>query len=312
MLLAITTNPAIDRTLVVPGFRRAEVTRAAERHDAAGGKGLNVARVAGAIDLPVRACAPLGGPTGRRIAELASADGLDARWFWMNSGESRICLLITDPEAQDTLVINENGPPMAEEDWRGFAALVRAEAAETGGVSFSGSLMPGVSAEAFAALLGTLIDDGRRVLVDTSGAPLRAALDLPVALLKINAHELGDALGTAIDGPHTAAEAARTVLERGPRAVIVTLGAAGGVAADREGAWYSRTPPITLVSPVGSGDAVLAGAARVLLDGGSLVEALRMGVACGAANAMMLGAGVVQRADLAWLLPETEHSALTV
>src|SRR5262245_48568098 len=146
MLLAITTNPAIDRTLVVPGFRSAEVTRAAERRDAAGGKGLNVARVAAAIDLPVRACAPLGGPTGRRIAELAAADGLEARWFWMASGESRICLLITDPEAQDTLVVNENGPIMSEADWHGFAALVRSEAAKVAGISFSGSLMPGVAA----------------------------------------------------------------------------------------------------------------------------------------------------------------------
>jgi fructose-1-phosphate kinase PfkB-like protein len=80
--------------------------------------------------------------------------------------------------------------------------------------------------------------------------------------------------------------------------VIVTLGKEGAIAVNRDGSWHAYTAPIRVVSPVGSGDAVLAGAASVLLRGGDLGAALRMGVACGAANALTLGAGVVHLSDL--------------
>lgn len=306
MLLALTPNPSIDRTLVVPHFRHAEVTRATERHDAAGGKGLNVARIARSIGLPALACGPLGGATGRQIAALAAEEGLQANWFWMSSGESRICLLINDLQQQDSLVINEPGPQMASADWDGFALLVRQQAADATGVSFSGSLMPGVAPEWFGRLVADLLSEGRTVFIDSSGAPLRVAIDLPVALIKINAHELGDVLGRQIENAEQALIAAQEVLARGPQAVIVTLGKDGAIATDRKGAWSAQTEPISVVSPVGSGDAVLTGAAEVLLRGGSLSQALRFGVACGAANALTLGGGIVRPSDVERLLKSSQ------
>ncbi|MDZ4720730.1 MAG: 1-phosphofructokinase family hexose kinase [Roseiflexaceae bacterium] len=310
MLLALTPNPSIDRTLVVPGFRHAEVTRATQRHDAAGGKGLNVARIARTIGLPVLACAPLGGETGQQINILAMNEGIDTCWFWMAEGESRICLLINDLQAHDTLVINEPGPYMSADDWAGFALLVRQQAAAASGVSFSGSLMPGVEQDWFRRLVAELLVDGRTIFIDTSGAPLRTAIDLPVALIKVNAHELGDALGRQITNAEQAVIAGREILERGPQAVIVTLGKDGAIAVDRTGAWIARTEPITVVSPVGSGDAVLTGTVCMLLRGRSLSEALRMGVACGAANALTLGGGVIRPSDLERLLMGSELHAI--
>jgi 1-phosphofructokinase family hexose kinase len=301
MLLALTPNPAIDRTLVVPGFRPAEVTRVVERRDAAGGKGLNVARVARTLGLAVRALGPLAGATGRSIADLAAAEGIEARWAWLPSGESRICLLICDPEAQDTLVVNEQGPLVDAEGWQLFEQLVRLEAGSATAVASSGSLPPGARPERFHTLLAELAID-LDVLLDCSGAVLRGALGLPLALLKVNQHEIGDALGRPISGPAEAAVAAQEVCRRGARAAIITLGRHGAVAADATGAWFAPAPQLSLVSPVGSGDAVMAGAAAVLLAGGQLPEALRSGVACGSANALTLGAGIVRREDLARLL----------
>jgi 1-phosphofructokinase family hexose kinase len=305
MLLALTTNPAIDRTLVVLGFRHAEVTRVSRRSDAAGGKGLNVARVARTLGLASLACAPLAGINGRTIAELANREGIPSRWHWMASGESRICILITDPEAHDSLVINEQGPPMEPAEWEAFAQLVLEAGAEAAAISFSGSLMPGVPPERLRDLATELLAGGRTVYIDTSGAPLRAVLDLPLPLLKVNAHELGDALGQPIAGLADAVAAAEAACARGPHAVVVTLGKDGAIGVDRHGAWHAKTPPIQVVSPVGSGDAVLAGVASVLLAGGELPEALRAGVAAGAANALTLGGGVVRPADLDYLLAES-------
>jgi 1-phosphofructokinase len=297
MLLCFTPNPAIDRVLIAPGFRQAESVRVAEMREAAGGKGLNVARVARSLGLPARVCAQLDGASGRRLAALAEAVGFEGRWSWLQSGESRTCMLVIDQEAPDTLVINERGPATSDSDWDALARLVAAEAASASAVASSGSLPPGVAPGRLIALLGELAVQ-RPVYLDTSGAVLAAALDLPMALLKVNADELGEALGDTIATAAAARTAAASVLARGPAAVIVTLGRAGAVAVGEGRAWLARAPDVAAISAVGSGDAVLAGVAAAFAEGRGLAEALRLGVACGAANTLTIGAGIVHAADV--------------
>ncbi|GAB4109714.1 MAG: 1-phosphofructokinase family hexose kinase [Roseiflexaceae bacterium] len=305
MLLLITTNPSIDRLLLVPGFRPAEVARVRERSDAAGGKGMNAARVARTLGQPVRICAPLGGQTGQQIAELAHNEGFEAAWYWMQQGESRICLLISDPAAHDTLVINEPGPAMSLSDWAGFAEHVRTTAAHSQAVAFCGSLMPNVPPICLPELARALLAQGQQVLVDISGAPLRAILDTPISLLKINADELAEALGQPITDLDAAYQAAKQVRQRGPQAVIITMGKEGALGVDASGAYHATTPPIQAVSTVGSGDALLAGVATGLLRGQGFAAALRLGVACGAANALQIGAGRVDSNQLHTLLEQS-------
>lgn len=304
MLLCFTPNPAIDRVLLVPGFRHAESVRVAEKREAAGGKGLNVARVARSLGLPVRVCGPLAGASGQRLAALAESEGFEARWSWLHSGDSRTCMLVIDQDAPDTLVINERGPATSADDWQALARLVAAEAASASAVAISGSLPPGVAPSQLIGLLGQLAAQ-RPVYLDTSGAVLAAALELPLALIKVNAHELGDALGDTIATADQARAAAAHVQARGPAAVIVTLGRAGAVAVGARGAWLASPPDVAAISPVGSGDAVLAGVAAAFAEGRDLAEALRLGVACGAANTLTIGAGIVQAADITRLRAST-------
>ncbi|MCS6840190.1 MAG: hexose kinase [Roseiflexus sp.] len=309
MLLTVTPNPAIDRLLIVPGFRHSDVCRVAERIDSAGGKGFNVTRAARTLGVPVRTCALLGGENGRQIAALAQAEGLEGAWSWLSAGESRICLLITDPDARDHLTINETGPTVTPADWTAFMELVWKQARGAAFVAISGSVPPGVTPGQYLELVRGLPLE-TFVCIDTSGPTLAAALDLPVDLLKINVHELSAALGQTISTPDEARAAAVEVVQRGPLRVIVTLGAQGAVAIDARGAWYARTPPLDPISPVGSGDAALAGVIAVLHTGGSLAEALRMGVACGAANTLVVGAGRMRRDDVARLLAATDLRTL--
>lgn len=297
MLLTVTPNPAIDRVLIVPGFRYSDVCRVVERVDSAGGKGFNVTRAVRTLGIPVRTCALLGGENGRQIAALAQAEGLEGAWGWLSAGESRICLLITDPAARDHLTINEIGPTVNPADWTQFMELVWRQARDAVFIAISGSVPPGVTPAQYIDLVRGLLP-ATFVCIDTSGPTLAAAFDLPVDLLKINMHELSAALGQMIETPDQARAAAATVLDRGPRRVIVTLGARGAVAVDAHGAWHAHTPPIDPISPVGSGDAALAGIIATLHNGGSLAEALRMGVACGAANTLMVGAGRLRREDV--------------
>jgi 1-phosphofructokinase family hexose kinase len=304
MLLCFTPNPAIDRVLLAPGFRHAESVRVAEARESAGGKGVNVARVARTLGMQARICGPLAGTNGRRIAALADAEGFDTRWCWLVEGESRICMLVIDQAAPDTLVINERGPTTSPADWDALAQLVTAEAAQASAIAVSGSLPPGVPADKLTALLRDLASH-RPIYLDTSGAALTAALGLPLALLKVNAEELGEALGTPITTPAGARAAAALVQSRGPAAVIVSLGAAGAVAYDPHGAWLARPPTLTAISAVGSGDAMLAGVAAALAERGDLAEALRMGVACGAANTLAVGAGILRAEDVTRLCAAT-------
>jgi 1-phosphofructokinase family hexose kinase len=309
MLLSLTPNPSIDRLLLAPGFRHAEVLRVAEARASAGGKGLNVARVARTLGLPVRVCGPLAGMTGQQIEALARAEGFDACWSWLARGESRVCTLVTDQAAPDTLTLNERGPTMGAADWDALARLVEDEVARATVVAVSGSLPPGVAAEQLAALLRRLADRGA-VYLDTSGDALAQALDLPLALLKVNAEELGQALHTPIATPEQARGAAARVQVHGPAAVIVTLGKDGAVAVGSGGAWLARSPQVAAISAVGSGDALLAGVAAGLARQHGLAEALRLGVACGAANTLTAGAGVLRMEDVARLREATTLTEL--
>src|SRR5690348_6203081 len=138
MLLCFTPNPAIDRVLLAPGFRHAESVRVADTRESAGGKGLNVARVTRTLGLPARVCGPLAGANGRRIAALAADEGFDARWCWLVEGESRICMLVIDQSAPDTLVINERGPTISAADWDALARLIVADSAQASAIEVSG------------------------------------------------------------------------------------------------------------------------------------------------------------------------------
>lgn len=306
MLLALTPNPALDRTLLIPGFRRLDVCRVAETREVASGKGLNVARVMRSLGGVVRACGPLGGPVGRRHAALAAAEGIDAAWHWLASAETRITTILVDPDSADELVINERGPLIDAHEWQQLAALIRAEARNAAMVSSSGSVPPGIIPAHFIDLLAELDAAGQPVILDTHGAALEAALERRLSLLKLNGEELGAAIGQPIDTLDAALAAASDVRRSGPRSVIVTLGAQGAILAAPAGSWVARPPSVTAISPVGSGDALLAGVAHALLANEPLDRALRMGIACGAANTLNLGSGIVQGNDVERLLPQVE------
>lgn len=259
--------------------------------------------------MPARLAGPLAGPTGQLIAGLAEAEGLDADWTWLPAGDSRVCVLITDPAARDTLTVNEQGPQIAPADWNLLAADVLAHSRAALALTASGSLPPGVDPLVYAELL-MAVQAERPVFLDTSGKSLTAAMHLPLTMLKINAHELGEALGQSITTVGEAHQAARAARALGPQSVVVTLGRLGAVAVDARGAWHALPPTIAPVSPVGSGDTLLAGVAAALLQGEPLSEALRRGVACGAANALMIGPGAMRPEDIAAMRAATQVMGL--
>src|SRR5262249_29833024 len=141
-ILCVTPNPALDRTLEVPTLRPGAVMRATSERVAAGGKGVNVARALSALGGQARSMGAPGGANGRILADLATAEGLEAVWTWCEI-ETRSCLILVDSAARQATVINEAGPRLSAGDWMRFCAEVLAKATGAQAVCISGSVPPG-------------------------------------------------------------------------------------------------------------------------------------------------------------------------
>jgi 1-phosphofructokinase family hexose kinase len=290
MILCITPNPAIDRTLVLPGLSPGDVVRPEQVIVSAGGKGLNVARALRILGGAARCCGPAGGHHGRMLAELAAAEGLAGDWTGVGV-ETRACTILVDRASGLSTGIYERGAALAPDEW----ARVAADALRLAGASslacICGSLPAGMPPQAIGELVAALQAAGRQVWVDTSGPALEAALQARPAGVKVNHEEAGALLSAAIDTVPAAAAAARALLAAGAGQAVITLGRQGAVLAGPAGCWHAAAPGVQAVSAVASGDAFLAGLLHGFATGAAPEAALCAGVAAGAANARHAGAG---------------------
>ena len=303
-ILCVTPNPALDRTLEVPSLRPGTMMRATSARAAAGGKGVNVARALAALGAEPRCLGPIGGATGRIVADLAEAEGLRSAWTWCE-GETRTCVILVDSAAREATVINEAGPPLLAGDWKRFGADVLARVPGAQGVCVSGSLPPGTSPEALADLCRALGELGQPPWVDTSGAPLAAALSVRGVQLKINREEAEEVLGRRLTGIAACRAAAQQLLGHGMATVVLTLGAEGAILAAGDECWHASLPPVETSSAVASGDSFLAGLVAARASGRDFPEAMRCGVAAGAANAVAGGGARFPREQYESLLART-------
>ncbi len=295
--------------MVIPNMQPARRHRAEQVLVAAGGKGLNVARATHTLNLPYRVAAPLGGCTGTCLARLAEAEGLHTLWSWHTAGETRTCILVVDPHASDATPLDEAGPTLTTDDWQAFMELLTPIIPTATIAALCGSLPPGVPTAALLATLQTLKAAGCPVLVDTSRAALQAVLEAPPAALpyavKVNHAELSAALNIPIDSPDQATAALALLRARGIALAVVTLGAGGALASASEGTFLATPPALDIISTVGSGDSLTAGLITGLQRGEALPEALRLGVACGAADACTVGGGLIIPADVTTIAQST-------
>jgi 1-phosphofructokinase family hexose kinase len=309
MFLCITPNAAVDRTLVVPGFSPGKVHRTASLLVAAGGKGLNVARAIRLLDGQAVCCGFVGGDSGRMLEHLAANEGLEAAWTRIE-GETRTCTIIVDTEEGEVSVINEQGPQVSEADWDQLRATVMQQAQRADGICASGSLPPGSPAHAFEGFIYDLHETGKPLWVDTSGNALRAALTIQGVHIKVNNDEAAWAAGYEVRNVEGAVKAAQLFRSQGAAVVAVTMGGLGALLSSEKGCWFAQSPPVNVVSAVGSGDAFLAGLITALANGKSESEGLAQAVAAGAANAMKVGGGRFERADFDEILARTQVEAV--
>ncbi|WP_440713644.1 1-phosphofructokinase family hexose kinase [Gordonia sp. FQ] len=295
MIVTVTANPSVDRTLQLPGpLQRGEVQRVTSVRDQPGGKGINVARVIGEAGLDALALLPA--RAGDTLLGQLDEVALDYRCVSID-GQVRVNLTLAEPDGTTTK-INDAGVALTEDGLAEFGALITGAAGAAEWVALCGSLPPGVPADWYATMAGRLHAAGRKVAVDTSGPPLAAVAGARPDLLKPNAFELAELTGddgaameqAAQDGdPAPAARAAAELARRTGGAVLTTLGAGGALLTTAEGTWVARAPRIQVRSTVGAGDSSLAGYLIALHRGADPAERLRSAVAYGSAAAGLPG-----------------------
>lgn len=289
MIICITPNPAIDRTIILPRLAPGAVHRAEQTIVAAGGKGLNVARAISTLGEESLSMGFLGGHSGHLLADLAQNAGLNSAWTWTNS-ETRTCTILVTQDG-DATVINEPGPAIPATAWKRLIKDVRQNISSADVICVCGSLPPATSMENFHGLLKMLIDVRKPVWVDTSGRALDSILAYSEISIKVNAPEIGVALGLDVKNLVSAKLALQMLRERGSTACVITLGASGALLATEQGNWHAQGPLVQVVSTVGSGDAFLGGLVSARDRGKVWSEALGDAVAAGTANTLSAGGG---------------------
>ena len=307
MILCVTPNPAVDRTLTVSDFHMGEVYRAQHTIVAAGGKGLNVARVITHLGADACCTGFLGGHSGRLFWQLLENEGLPGFWTYV-PGETRTCVIVADAAMRQSSVINEAGPTIKAEFWAGLLQQTIDASVGIDAVCICGSLPPLDDVSTFQTWLADLQFAMREreipVWVDSSGLGLQTALKIPGLSIKVNEFEAAQALGEQAGDPEWAVAAASRLFERMKAPVALTLGARGAVFVNAELKLYADAPQVDAVSTVGSGDSFLAG---LIMNPDDLPELrLQRAVAVGAANTLSYGGGRFEMADYQRLLAEVK------
>jgi 1-phosphofructokinase family hexose kinase len=289
-LVCVAPNPAIDRTYEVARLTPGTIHRPVRAVAVPGGKGLNVARSAHHLGADVVAVTILRGHAGRWVEEALAAASVPVRAVWAD-GETRTCVSLRDPATPGLTEIYDPGEAVSPDAWRDLEALAGVESAAASILTISGGVPPGVDDGAFARLSRAAAANGARVLFDVYGGALREALAERPWLVKVNEAEAGDLLGVEVAGEEAARRAAVELIGRGAGRAIVTRGAAGAIAVTGDETWAVGTAGTEGHYPVGSGDAFLGGLATGLLEGGELVDAVRLAAGAAAANAQVPGPG---------------------
>ena len=303
MILTLTPNPSIDRTITLAGeLARGQVQRVASVTSQAGGKGVNISRASVSAGEPTLAVLPAA-KDDPFVIELLSA-GIDCRPV-MPAGEVRVNVTITEPDGTTTK-LNSPGATVEGPHLEAMAATLLARAPSASWTVLAGSLPAGAPPEFYAHLVRRLRALDAKVAVDTSDAPLSALVDaLPGSapdLMKPNGEELASFTGGDADtlesDPAQAASAARTLIERGVGTVLVTLGGNGAVLVNAEGAWHAAPPPTIVVSTVGAGDSSLFGYLLGDIRGLPAPDRLALAVAYGSAAAGLPGTTIPEPAQV--------------
>jgi 1-phosphofructokinase/tagatose 6-phosphate kinase len=314
VILTVTLNAAVDRTVAVPNFRLGRRHRAVESRTVAGGKGINVARALSLLGRPVIATGFVGGPTGTRVLEQLHEESVLTDFIRI-AAETRINLAVIDPTSGDQTEINERGPAVSPEEVKKLFERIAYLAGGAKICVLAGSLPPGAGDDLYARLVADLSRRGVPVVLDAEGEAMLEGVRAGAAMITPNEREAEELVGQEFADAADLAQGLGELTRLGAAEAAITR-PEGCVAAVGEGGERRllevHTEPLEPVSTVGSGDAFVAGYVAARYEGRSAEDCLAYGVACGAESTQHFGAGTVDRNQVERLLGEVAVHDLEV
>ncbi len=295
MIVTVTANPILDRTLSVPKLRPGEFHRAQVLRRELAGKGITVTRALAMLGIRCKVLGFVGGITGQAFKRGLAEEGIDFDFIDVE-GETRQSTLIYDESSGLYTKINEPGPTISPEHVIAMQAKAEQESRPGDIWVFSGSLPPGAPDDFYAGLIERVQGRGARAFLDSSGAAFRQGMAARPFGVKPNGEEAAEFFGQRFvtDADYCAA-VQRFIHEHGAQIAAITRGEHGLVLAMNEQIVIATPPTVEVRSPVASGDSALAGILWGLLDGCEPVEVARRAVAFGTATAMQEGSGIGPR-----------------
>jgi 1-phosphofructokinase/tagatose 6-phosphate kinase len=314
MIITVTLNAAMDKTLEVPSFTPGRRHRTVDQTTMPGGKGVNIARAIKQLGQPVIATGLAGGATGTRIVEALDAESI-LNDFVRIQDESRTNTAVLDPTTGLQTEINERGPAVSAQEFSMFCDKLLYLSRGASMCVFAGSLPRGIEQGVYHSLIRDVRRLGVTTVIDTDGEPLRLAMRAEPDVVSPNELESEELVGHEFNDVQDRALAVAEMTRLGAREAIMTV-SDGCYARILEGGLpvlhRVRIEEQEARSAVGSGDAFLAGYVAARYAGEDPVECLRFGVACGAESTQHFGAGIIDPGRVDRLLSEVENERLEI
>jgi 6-phosphofructokinase 2 len=309
-IVTVTLNPSVDKSAELERVVPDRKLRCDPPSYEPGGGGINVARIVRRLGGDVEAIYAAGGFSGRQLDALLHKEVLGLRMIPIQ-GETRQNLAIYERSAQQQFRFGMPGPRLSEEEWRKCLAAPFESDPPPRFVVASGSLPPGVPDDFYARMAERAAAQNIKFIVDCTGEPLRLALKQGVFLVKPNIKEFHDLIGEEIEGTHLA-QRARAMVDAGrSQVVVVSMGSAGALVAWKGNTRTFSAPTVKVQSKIGAGDSTLGGLVLALSRNWALPDAVRLGLAAGAAAVMTPGSQLAKHEDIMRLFEALRNDAHT-
>lgn len=304
MITTITLNVSVDKAYYIKGsIVPGTVARVVKCRNTAGGKGLNVARIADFCGEEVTAAGFIGGFNGAYVKDLLDRDGISNQ-FTKTKAETRSCINILAEDETSTEYL-EPGETVIEEEVSQFFKDLDQMLESADVFTISGSIPAGVPKDIYAKMIGKIKEKGKQVILDTSGDFLKEGIKAGPTMIKPNDEELEAILGVPIENRQQTIDAAKEMRSQyGIQYVVVSLGGDGALLVGEEGIFHGKPPALKAVNTVGCGDSMVGAFAVAMKRKMKVKEALAYAVAVSAANAVNPETGHIRMEDVEEILPK--------
>lgn len=299
-IITVTPNPCIDKSTIITGLHPDKKLRCSKPVFEPGGGGLNVSRAIHKLGGSSTAIYPAGGYTGVFLNELVQKENIESIVINIKD-HTRENLMVVDETTNNQYRFCMPGPSMSEKECQLCLDMIESLPG-IGYIVASGSLSPGQPSDLYARIANMAKKKNAKLILDTSGEPLKNALTEGVYLWKPNLGELSYYGGGGKLNSETTLETARQVINRGmAEVIVVSLGGEGALLVTKNFNQQFPTPAVKRKSTIGAGDSMVAGIVLSISKGKTLPEAVRYGIACGTAATMNPGTELCKPEDVEYL-----------